>query len=84
MKPWRLLKVVEGSVLKYRVPLLWPTYISERRTAFTKAYRINVTGYWELFEEHVRNLGTLETPLPRRVIVKYIHLANYPKNKTVS
>jgi hypothetical protein len=58
MKPWRLLKV-EGSVLKYRVPSIWPTYISESRTTFAKAYRIKVRGYWELFEEHVRNLGTL-------------------------
>jgi hypothetical protein len=58
-----LLKV-EGSVLKYRVPPLWPTYISERRMTFAKAYQIKVRGYWELFEEHVRNLGTLEPPHP--------------------
>jgi hypothetical protein len=29
------------------------------RTTFAKAYGINVRCYWELFEEHVRNLGTL-------------------------
>jgi hypothetical protein len=63
MKPWRLFKV-EGFVLKYRVPHLWPTYISERRTSFAKAYQIKVRGYWELFEEHVRNLRTLELPPP--------------------
>jgi hypothetical protein len=47
---------------------LWPTYIyrGERRTTFAKAYRIKakaygikVRWYWELFEEHVRNLGIL-------------------------
>jgi hypothetical protein len=47
---------------------LRPTYIyiGERRTTFAKAYRIKakaygikVRWYWELFEEHVRNLGIL-------------------------
>jgi len=58
MKLWRLPKI-EGYILKYRVPPLWPTYMGERRTIFAKAYRIKVRFYWELFEEHVRNLGTL-------------------------
>jgi hypothetical protein len=40
-KLWRLPKV-EGSILKYRVPPLWPTFIGERRT--TCAYGIKVTG----------------------------------------
>jgi hypothetical protein len=48
---------IEGSILKYRVPLLWPTYISERRTTFGKAYRIKVSCYGE----HVGDtLGTKE------------------------
>jgi hypothetical protein len=41
---------VEGSILKYRVPPLWPTYIGERRT--TCAHGIKVRCYWELFREH--------------------------------
>jgi len=48
----------EGSILTCRVPPLWPIYVGERRTTFAKAYGINVRCYWELFEEHVRNLGT--------------------------
>jgi hypothetical protein len=57
MKLWRLPKI-EGSILKYRVPFLWPTYISERRTTSGKAYRIKVRCYGE----HVGNtLGTWGT-----------------------
>jgi hypothetical protein len=48
----------EGSILTCRVPPLWPICVGERRTTFAKAYGINVRCYWELFEEHVRNLGT--------------------------
>jgi hypothetical protein len=56
-KLWRLPKI-EGSILEYRVPLLWPTYISERRTKFGKAYRIKMRYYGE----HVGNtLGTWGT-----------------------
>jgi hypothetical protein len=33
--------------------------MGERRTPFANAYRIKLRYYWELFEEHVRNLGTL-------------------------
>jgi hypothetical protein len=53
------LKKKEGSIYKRKVPPLWPTYVGEMRTTFAKAYGINVRCYWELFEEHVRNLGTL-------------------------
>jgi len=35
-KLWRLPKI-PGSILKYRVPPLWPTYIGERRTTFAKS-----------------------------------------------
>jgi len=49
----------EGFILECIVCPLWPTYIGERRTTFAKAYRIKVRCYWELFEEHARNLGTL-------------------------
>jgi len=40
----------------------------ERRTTFAKAYGIEVRCYWELFEEHVRNLRTLwfESPSPKK------------------
>jgi len=49
MKLWRRPKT-EGSILKYTVPPLWPIYISERRTPFSKAYGIKVRWYGE----HVR------------------------------
>jgi hypothetical protein len=50
---------IEGSIFKYTVPPLWPSYIDERRTTFVTAYGMKVRCYWELFGEHVRNLGTL-------------------------
>jgi hypothetical protein len=33
--------------LKYVVPSLWPSYIGERRTPFSKAYGIKVRWYGE-------------------------------------
>jgi len=62
---------IQGSILKYRVPPLRPTYTFERRTTFAKAYGIKVRCYWELFGKHVRNLGTLCVD----------HPATPPKNK---
>ncbi len=50
---------IKGSILKFKVPPLGPNYIAERRTTFTKTYGIKVRCYWELFEEHVWNLGTV-------------------------
>jgi hypothetical protein len=41
-KQWRLPKT-KGSILKYTVPPLWPTYIDERRTPYSKAYGIKVS-----------------------------------------
>jgi hypothetical protein len=57
IKLWRLPEI-EGSILKYRVPPLWPTYISERRTTFDKAYGygIKVRYYGEHVGEHIGNL----------------------------
>jgi hypothetical protein len=40
-KQWRFPKI-EGFILKYTIPPLWPTYIGERRTPFSKAYGIKV------------------------------------------
>jgi hypothetical protein len=40
-KQWKLPKI-EGFILKYTVPPLWPTYIGERRRPFSKAYGIKV------------------------------------------
>jgi len=57
-KHWRLPKT-EGSILNCRVPPLWPTYISERRTPFSKAYGIKVRRYGENVGENIGNpLGT--------------------------
>jgi hypothetical protein len=57
-KIWRLPKV-EGFIFKYRVPLLWPTYIGERRTTFAKAYGIKVRCYGEHVGKHIGNLGNI-------------------------
>jgi len=46
MKLWRLPKI-EGSILKYRVPSPWPSYIGERRRTSAKAYGIKVRCYGE-------------------------------------
>jgi len=48
IKLWRAPNM-EGYILEYRVPALWPMYIGERRTTFAKAYGIKVRCYWELF-----------------------------------
>jgi hypothetical protein len=49
----------KGSILKFRVPPLWPTYIGERRTTFAKAYGIKVRCYGEHVGEHIGNLGNI-------------------------
>jgi hypothetical protein len=54
MKLWRLPKI-EGSILKYRIPALWLSYVGERRT-FAKAYGIKVRCYGEHVGEHIGNL----------------------------
>ncbi len=56
MKLFRLRKI-EGSILKYRVCPLWPSYVDERRTTFAKAHRIKVRCYWELFGGTCQELG---------------------------
>jgi hypothetical protein len=62
-KPWRIPQV-EGFILKYSVPSLWPSYKGKRRKTFAKAYGIKVRCYSELFGEHVRNLGKTPCPFP--------------------
>jgi len=47
-KLWRLPKI-KGSILKYKVLPLLPTYIGERRTTFAKPHEIKMRCYWELF-----------------------------------
>jgi len=54
MKPWRLPKI-KGSILKYRVPPIWPTYTSERRTTFAKAYGIKARCYGEHVGKYIEN-----------------------------
>jgi hypothetical protein len=54
MKLWRL--QIEGSILNYTIPPLWPMYRGERRTTFAKAYGIKVRCYGEHVEEHIGNL----------------------------
>jgi hypothetical protein len=49
----------EGSILNCTVPPLWPTYIGQRRTPFSKAYGIKVRRYGENVGENIGNpLGT--------------------------
>jgi hypothetical protein len=56
MKLWRLPK---GSIMKYIVLPLWPTYISERRTPFSKAYGIKVRWYEEHVDKKITKLGNI-------------------------
>jgi hypothetical protein len=49
---------IAGSISKYRVLPLWPSYIGERRITFAKAYGIKVRRYGEHVGEQVGNLGT--------------------------
>jgi hypothetical protein len=59
MKLQRLRKI-EGSVLKYRVPSLWPTCIAgEMKTTFAKAYEIKVRCYGEHVEEHIEDFRNI-------------------------
>jgi hypothetical protein len=58
MKLWRL-SIIEGSILRYRVPPLWPTYIGERRTTFAKAYGIKVKCYGKHVKEHIESFGNI-------------------------
>jgi hypothetical protein len=56
LKLWRLPKI-KGSILKYRVPPLWPTYIGGMEdNNFAKAYEIKVMCYGEHVGEHIENL----------------------------
>jgi len=48
---------IEGSILKNKVPPLWPAYIDERRTTFAKAYGIKVRCCEEHVGQHIRNFG---------------------------
>jgi hypothetical protein len=58
-KKLQRLPKIEGSILKYRVPPLWPTSPGERRTTFAKAYGIKMRCYGEHVGEHMKNiLGT--------------------------
>ncbi len=59
LKLWRL-PLLKPFILKYRVPLLWPTYIGETRTTFAKAYGIKVRCYGEHVEEHTWNQGKMK------------------------
>jgi hypothetical protein len=57
-KLWRLPKI-EGSILKFRVPAICPTYVSEGRTTFATAYGIKVRCYGEHVVEHIGNLRNI-------------------------
>jgi hypothetical protein len=45
--------------LKYIIPPLWPTYIGERRTPFSKAYGIKVRWYGKHVGENIVKLGNI-------------------------
>jgi hypothetical protein len=70
---------MQGSILNYRIPSLWPNYIGERRPTFAKAYGRKMRCYWELFGEHVKNLGANFdlTPSPKKLAWK----VNCPSSK---
>jgi len=58
LKLWRLTKL-EGSILRYRVPFLWPHIIPGVKGGqhLPKAYKIKVRCCGEHFGEHIGNLG---------------------------
>jgi hypothetical protein len=58
MKLWRLPKT-EGSILKYILPPLWRTYLSERRTSFSKAYGRKGRWYGEHVGKNIAKLGNI-------------------------
>jgi hypothetical protein len=59
LKLWSLTKA-KGLTLKYRVPSLWPNYISERSTnMFAKEYGIKVRCCGEHVGELIENLGNV-------------------------
>jgi hypothetical protein len=56
----QMLPQIEGSVLKYKVPSLWPSSIAgERQTTFAKAYGIKVRCYGEHVEEHIEDFRNI-------------------------
>jgi hypothetical protein len=70
LKMWRLPKI-EGSILKYKVYPLWPTYIGGRTMTLAKGYGIkmrcygivlgNILGTWGTYWKLERNImGTKE------------------------
>jgi len=58
LKLWKLPKT-KGSILKYIVPPIWPTYTSERGTPFCKAYGIKVRWCGEHVGENIARLGNI-------------------------
>jgi len=77
MKLWRLPKT-EGSILKYIVPPLWPSYIGERRTTCAKAYGIKVRCYGEHVGEHIENMWE---PIENLKGTYWEHIGNQGKMK---
>ncbi len=67
MKLWRLPKI-EGSILKYRVPPPWPSYIGERRRTSAKAYGRKVRFYGEHVGEHIGNLMGMQCELKETLV----------------
>jgi hypothetical protein len=57
------------------IPPLYPTYIGERKTPFAKTYGVKVRCYWELFGEHVENLGTFyfDSHHPKKQLAWKVH-----------
>jgi hypothetical protein len=56
MKLWKFLKI-EGFVLMYIIPPLWPAYIGERITTFAKAYGVLIwRTCWGTNWEPIKNL----------------------------
>jgi hypothetical protein len=66
-KNLRRLPKIKFSILKYRLPPVWPSYIGERRTTFGKAYGIKVRCHGEL-GEHIENLMGTHLELKRNIV----------------
>jgi hypothetical protein len=82
IKLWRLPKI-EGSILKYKVPPIWPTYIDEGRTPFFKAYGIKVRWYGEPVGENIVKLGNIlgtHWELEGNIVQTHWEAGKYEKN----
>ncbi len=88
MKLWRLSNI-EGSILKYRVPPLWPAYIGEKENTIcqsiwdkSEVLRRTCWGtHWEL-GEHIGNLMGTNWELKGNIVRTHWQPGKYEKKSS--